>query len=282
MTPCRIAGVGRRFEFVGAASADGDILTLAPTAASKGLDEYKIHLLDPLKIDWSVSVAGGPWMYAGTSANRIYITWREPTASPRFETLFWISCSKAKGMGGEDAATHAPGIVAAIWGEFSDRNVTRVDDAYPMTFYGRLGSMPQGSLAELLADPNRDGSCYAWAELLHGCMKAQGFASRPAQGTPGPLDILEVCVVTADASVHTGATGLVVKNWYFDGEGGGGDWPYVIGLTALPQQGVAGQGVSNPWVSLFADHCVCRVSSTIYDPSYGGDPYSGEAAELDH
>jgi hypothetical protein len=326
--PCRIAGVGGGFEFVGTASAQGDILTLSAVPASKGLDEYKIDLLDPLAIDWSVSVDGGPWMYAGTSDNRIYVTWREPTVSPRLETLFWLSCKGAKGLGGEDAATHAPGIVTAIWGEFTDRNVKRVDDDEPMTYY-KPEAGAAGSASEMLASENGNGGCLAWAQLLFGCMQAQGFASKPEQN-PGGLEILEVYHVVADANANPNTSGFCVKHWKFaphirtgpgddhrespvlgDDEeaaptgdntpcilpGPNGDlnsttagndvyqdgldyappYPYVVGKDAREQPGMAGQGNTDPPYR-FNEHYVCKISSVIYDPSYGLNPCSTEQA----
>ena len=160
-----------------------------------GSENRKVDLLNkvgdevsPMALNWSVSVDGGAWMQAGTSANRVYVTWQLPTASPLFETLLWISCNGADGLGGADAATHAPGIVEAVWGEFTDgdngpSNVVRVDGE-PMNFYLNYDPVdeetwPRGSAADMLKDEEGNGSCVAWSQLLFGCMQAQGFSSKP-------------------------------------------------------------------------------------------------------
>ena len=274
-------------------------------------DAERVQYLNPLVLAWKVSLDGGTkWFDVAESKNIIYVSWKEPTASPLYETPLMIGCNMAQNQTSQSA------IVSAIWSEFTDRAVSRVDGMQMKYWSG--GNSPQRIMG-MLAHPNGDGSCIAWSQLLHWCMKSQGLGA-----------VSQVWCIVADTSVNPGAAGFLVKNWTFglhirtggddvrdstaagddqvwpppyavnapcilpgpngtlnstpsgndvsqDGLYSGTAYPYRIGYDVCDQTGVAGQANLDP-PGAFRNHWVCKISGDIYDPSYGTPPCGSENA----
>jgi hypothetical protein len=111
---------------------------------------------------------------------------------------------------------------------------------------------------------NGNGSCIAWSQLFHRTLKAQGIGGS------------RIFMIIADVSVNPGADSFLVKNWNFLGAGAPGlVYPYVIGVDALDLRGVPGQGNDDP-PEIFRNHWVVRYNNKIWDPSYGGGPFTSK------
>ncbi len=242
-----------------AATVSGTDLLLSDVECSNPFVN-QIDFFDPMSITWRFSLDdGSTWYTTTTSANQTYVTLGDPVTMV-YHTLAHLGCKNA------DGETTAAGCTAKIWGEFTDRNVRRVDGVQ-LTYYA---SYTCGNLttASLLA--NGDGQCGAWAKLFIDMRKVQGID-----------DIDEYVIFEPIAD-----DGFVVKNWTFNGAGTSGHptHPYLnifesdatlIGATSYnwtfaevnDAPGIPGQGNANP-ASLFNNHQVV-ISGQYYDPSYG-------------
>jgi hypothetical protein len=304
---------GLHFGELGAELVQADEKCYAQTQLQSGTAlTHEAKRYDPLGLTWSVSRDGGPtWLPAGVTDNTVYVTWKLPTPSTLFETPVKIGCENADGETAENL------IVDKIWGEFTDRSVSRVD-GMPMKYWDPT-SNEEHTADEMLKDPGGNGACDAWSQLLHYCMEWQGLGA-----------ISEVWELEPDPAHNPGADSFLVKDWEFgrhirtgpnglpdsavlgdddplaptgpdtpcilpgpdghldsvtwpddtyqDGLFAGGHYPYGMGLDARDQAGVPGQSNGDP-PGAFYNHYVCKILGGIYDPSYGTGPF---ATELDH
>lgn len=189
------------------------------------------------------------------------MTLRDPQTTLRQETLFYIGSKEANGLSGSDAI-----ITDAIWTEFANRNVRRVDGTQ-LTYY-------QSYLTNVFETAGLlkfgDGQCGSWAKFLLDIRKVQGI-----KDTSDNFFIFTA--INGD--------GFIVNNWTFIGSGHSGrsDYPYLnlptslyIGSTSYnwsyeevnDASGIPGQGTANP-ASLFGNHQMVFVNGQYYDPSYG-------------
>ena len=137
-------------------------------------------------------------------------------------------------------------------------------DGTPMTYWGTIPLPSQcQTLAGLLAQA--DGSCVAWSQLFDQALEVQG------------IDSASVVEVTANPNIVPGAEQFLVKDWTFTGLGtsGNSDFPYIVGIDAMNEDGVPGQGNVEP-PPAFENHFVVRFGGQIYDPSYGIGPFNSE------
>ena len=232
----------------------GGIITVTRPFAASFPNAIDMH--DPFGVNWSMQV-WDPYplrFYAGASGhseNPIYVTLGNPQTT-LFHTLVRIGCSRAAGH------TQTTPTAQAIWGEFTDRIVQRVDNPTTLTYWGG-GSASAVNTAELLRDGN--GQCGAWAEFLRDCWRAQGIGTGMKIGVD-PLPPSEA---------------LLVKNWIFNGTGISSTtvpYCYVVNTDVFSTTGVAGQNNPNP-PDAFYNHFIVRYGSAIYDPSYGIPSSSG-------
>jgi hypothetical protein len=129
------------------------------------------------------------------------------------------------------------------------------------------------SLENMLADPNGNGSCIAWAQLLHETLKAQGVAgSQIHELTTNYPD---------DAPFARDLLGrgiMLVKNWAFAGAGTApaACAPFThVEAEVTDQPGVPGQDNPDPPGGFF-NHFILKYGGKWHDPSYGTDPFASE------
>ncbi|HJR08477.1 MAG TPA: hypothetical protein VJ842_14545 [Pyrinomonadaceae bacterium] len=233
----------------------------------------EVDFFDPMEIKWDVTY-DAETMLPRYSKNPVYVTLANPANSTnaRYHTVIRLSSQNADGQTTVEQAT------AAIWGEFTDRNVKRVALADPdvgnvaekqLTYYASYQTVNLHT-ATLLA--NGDGQCSSWAKLFIDMLKSQGIENQNEYRLIQPL--------------NTNAAGFLVKNWTYIGSGLSNypaTFPYlnlpaadVIGTTSynwrfaevVDAAGVAGQGTVNP-ASLFSNHQIVYIGGQYYDPSYG-------------
>jgi hypothetical protein len=218
--------------------------------------------------------ANSTWTKAGTTQNPLYLTFADPTLKPGvnlYPTLLHLGSKNANGK------TNESDVISAIWSDFTDREVGRMDGTQLRYWAGRTATAV--NTRELLAHAN--GQCGSWAELLidtYGAIGVQGARKFMVFSADQPID-----PVTGLYALPW-RTGMLVKNWEFNGAGGSpatSPYTYIIDLDdptvseVKPKVGVPGQGNPDP-PSAFANHFVVRLADAYYDPSYGGGPYRTE------
>lgn len=268
----------------------GNIKIDPPVSATLGTDELElpatpsagnfvdeIDYLYPMTLSWEVEVNGkGHWCEAGETANRTYITLGAPSTAMRQETLFDIGCRNA------DGETVAEDALTAIWGDFTDRSVARVDSVQLKYWNPRVGSCQ--TLEAMLADAGGNGTCVAWSRLFKTVCDAMGI---------GGTSIIQIesgyrndGLLSYD-DVPTTRGQFLVKDWTFAtaGSAPAACAPFThIASEVTDGIGVAGQGNLNP-PGAFFNHFIVAYSGEYYDPSYGAGPFptqfSWETASID-
>lgn len=250
-----------------AAGLGADELQL-PVTPSSGNFEDQVDFLNPMTLTWEVEVNGrGHWCEAGDTDHRTYVTLAIPITSYSQETIFDIACRPAAGL------TDPAAITEAIWGEFGDREVRKVDPQTgtptgpAMTYYDDY-YVEFTETDKLLA--YGDGQCLAWVYLF--------LDSRKIHRLMEPDNRHRVVPSYAEQ-------GFLVREWDFEGSGNRnnplmpwlnipGDplrnpasynWQHAVVTDAA---GLPGQSQSNP-ASLFERHYLAFVNGQYYDPSYG-------------
>ncbi len=181
------------YDFAADGAKSGTEVTITTVQCANKLANT-VAYVNPLELAWSMSIDGGTeWFTFGKTQNVLYVTLGDPVAGTTlWETPLKIGCHRANGENAD--------ILDEIWGEFTDLDVRRVDGV--RLIYWKTGG-PNQSISTLLASADGDGSCIAFAQLLHWCMKSQGLAS-------------QVYMVTPDAVANPNVQGMLVKNWKFD------------------------------------------------------------------
>jgi hypothetical protein len=253
------------------ATVSGDVVTLPNDTEASAALVNTIMFYDKkddakaFKLEWELKIDNSDWSKIGTTKHTAYVTLDDPKTSLRQESLFEISCRNADGI------NQVALVTDAIWNEFTDRVVKRVD-GLQLTYYNAY-TCNYISTEDLLKFG--DGQCGAWAKLFIDLRKVQGVDDTneyvifyPSGPSNTPIDY----------------RGFVVKNWTFSGSGTSGvaDFPYLnipasnlVGSNNYnwryaevnDSDGIPGQGNGNP-ASLFNNHQVV-IAGEYYDPSYG-------------
>ncbi len=253
------------------ATVSGDNVTLSVTESSASLPNvirYYDKTVDAkaFKLEWEVKFGSSDWVKIGTTKHTVYVTLADPVTSFRQESLFDISCQNC------DSINQAASVTAAIWNEFTDQEVKKVDGT-KLTYYNSFncGNTTTDKLLKF-----NDGQCGAWAKFFIDLRKVQGIDD--------PNDYVRF--------ESTLSHGFVVKTWNFTGSGTSGipTYPYFNipdGSLSGPNSfktdnsykwkfaevtdasGVSGQGNNNNPASWFGNHQVVFISNQYYDPSYG-------------
>ncbi|MBQ7251760.1 MAG: hypothetical protein IJS32_04075 [Kiritimatiellae bacterium] len=244
-----------------AATTGGDTISIADVECTAAFPN-EVAYWPSLPVAWSFSLDKGTnWFAVCTSENPVYVTLGDPLTTV-YHTLVHLGCSNAAGE------TTEAGCTAKIWADFTDRDVRRADGTQ-LTYYGSW-QCQNVTTASLLA--TGDGQCGAWACLFLDIRKVQGITETKHLVQFLPNDLAD-------------ATGFIVKNWNFNGNGTSGvsgypyfnvpdastfsgtasySWKYAEVVDA---PGVPGQGNPNPY-SFFVCHFV-TFNGEFYDPAYG-------------
>lgn len=159
-----------------------------------------VKKLDPFEIQWTLAFNSLQDVDTGRTETWLYVTFGAPIGSyPRFESLYDVSCIAADGQ------TSAAGTTSLIWQQFPDRDVRRksrdgfnAPDGLQMGYWLNPATVCV-DMAGMLADPNGDGKCQAWAELMHGCMQMHGINT--------------ASIYEASHPPATAFGGIMIKNW---------------------------------------------------------------------
>ena len=286
-------------------------LTLPETPLDQPLDHtvkfYSAQGDNSFNIAWEFYtnyIGNDPnWKSAGTTKHTVYLVKAVPLTTAKSlmcETLFNIGCRKADGL------TDPTAIVNAIYGEFTDQKVARVEpskgtlrksmsiehpeDDEEMTYWGNP-TQDYFTTIDLLKEA--DGKCGAWARFFMDVLRAQGItgAELYVLKAPSPnstqlaADYLSEIGLNLSPSPPQDFTPLLLVNdWtLFEPSPGNGN-PSKFRHTDNP--GVAAQGNTLPR-SYFQDHDVVCYGTKFYDPSYGstgpgGGPFDSIAAWEHH
>jgi len=270
-SPSLPAGVTAKIRAYGPPGEGGDIdiaeepltgtstFTLAAKKAEKPFPDTIFYYDPSFDLQWQISFNGGPWCTVGTSKNPMYVLLGVPQY-PTLYTVVHVSCRNASGE------TQAAPIRTAIWNEFADNEVNRVDrnpllpiygsDGAQLTYYG--GSPSPGSQTHLLVKDG-DSKCGGWVRFFNDCFRVQGIVD-------GKIVKLEPDDLFAGEGREREA--LWIKNFTAG--------PYGIGVFPTPvSPGIKGQGPADtPGEKKFCNHGIVQFGSidqygVIYDPSYG-------------
>ncbi len=212
-------------------------------------------------INWEIKMGESSWTQIASTKHQIYLTLGDPVTAHRQETLFFLSSKNA------DNLTNASSVTTAIWNEFIDRSVSRVD-GFKLNYYQSYACQNYETY-ELLKFG--DGQCGAWVKFFIDLRRVQGISDQPWRSLK-PV-----------APSH----GMIVNNWDFTGSGTSSipGFPYFnipgspnhIGNTSYnwrfaevnDHEGVEGQGNNANPASLFERHSVVFIGDEYLDPSYG-------------
>jgi hypothetical protein len=249
-----------------AAQINGNEVTLPATASSTNWPNA-IKFYDrsdsnrAFKLDWEIKAGDSNWLQFASTKHQVYLTLNDPVTALRQETLFFLSSKNANSL------TFEPAVTTAIWNEFIDRSVSRVD-GFELTYYQNYSCL-NTETNELLEFG--DGQCGAWAKFFIDLRRIQGISDQPwwSIRPVAPSD------------------GLIVKNWdftepgtalepgfpYFNMPGGlsyKGNTSYKWRFAEVnDHKGIPGQGnMANP-ASMFQLHSVVFLDGEYLDPSYG-------------
>ena len=210
------------------------------------------------------------WRPAETSANKLYLTYKEPITALRQETLYDLACGPNAGK------TNQNQIVMGSYGRFTGRSVPRISDGTVMTYWKnwRTAPPPPDTVVDLLASSDGNGNCQAWSGLFRDVIRLNGIAGAQR---------MMVC----NPPYSNNALSVLVIQWNFGTPPTSPmhpTYPYTMGqlagtgVHAWPGNIAPGQG--NPDTPpLFSGHWVTKwrepgyLTHTYYfDPSYGTGP----------
>ena len=265
---------------------DNRLISIPDTSTVRALDNW-VQAIDPLTLSWYVSLDGGTnWSPCGSSHNKVYVTWANPSLplAQSHETIFSIACANSPRTTETDVQ-----VLDRVWAYLKERNVRRVSDDFVLTYYGFYDTNKNGAYDTGEPDRNTpfqdhlpntasgliiggNGECFAWARLMglvllsHGLTEINGKATRLVGlhlNTSFGLQIMVKVYCT------TGQSPRKIRSGYSDLTGSAFLAPDPGSSEAADYVGIAGQGNSpNPY-AIFGDHAVVRANGFIYDPSYG-------------
>lgn len=222
-------------------------------------------------IPWLIGCTGGQILLpCGQTDNKLFVIHGAPM-NPNGGlgyTAFELACRL------NDNVATPDGCRANIWSEFSGRHVKRV------TPDGFNNNVTQADLTYWINGPGTgvfdeqqmlntgDGTCGAWARFFGSVLALQGIDYKFVEIVPN--------VIVTPARTER----LYVNSWFHAGPP-----PYAPNGFQYHQNllgtggandllGLPGQGNPDP-TSRFNDHAVVRSGNSIYDPSYGGNPFPG-------
>jgi len=194
-------------------SVSGDEVTIHDVLCENAFAD-EVDFMDPMSIDWDLRlVSRDVWLDAGTSTNQMYVTLGDPVDDVTLHhTVIRIGCENA------DTLSETNPVVEAIWDEFSDRTVRRVDDGHILTYYHKQPTTNGTAdcwatkTAELLQDG--DGQCTAWARFFRDVLTAQGIGGTELKQVVCEPFLL-YCNDAPPVSLTHEVDGFLIAEWTF-------------------------------------------------------------------
>jgi hypothetical protein len=263
--------------FTGTGNLSGNFLTVSGSLPSSAPLPNTVRYYASFAVDWEVALDGVTFYPAGTSSNRLYVTYAAPLGD-RLESYFHIGTQAASGTSAEQD------VIDAIWAEFADCEVYNAHGERLAYYRDVLCAADCVYYSASTLVYYTTSQCGGWADLMIQCLRTQGlggalFVTIEPRGYPTlPLD--------CDSPPYS-AAGFLVKNYsflpgfptpcpaypygfndpcdYYD------PWPQP---TCIDAPGLPGQDNPNP-ASWFARHFIVKINLKYYDPSYGAGPFTG-------
>ena len=234
------------------------------------------------------------WVDIGSSSNPVYVTYKQPVSSTPYHTVIHLGCKSANGMLASSTSEELA-LVNMMYQPFlyMTFNVRRISDNQKL-FYYAPPNIDDGACITmdlLLASPDGNGRCGAFAELFFTIIKDQGIPGAQQVGIAHAgsliLSSASEAAMEADAIVQFQtpssdvlfATGtnlyhFMVKNWSGYSEGAflpllNSAMDYDEAKSSPGGTGVSGQGGVTDPRSIFINHSYVKYGGNIYDPSYG-------------
>ena len=218
------------------------------------------------ELAWEMQIGSSGWFSVGETKHTLYLTLADPVTTLRQETLFYVGCRLS------DGKSNVSDAVSAVWHEFSDQVVNRVNQTR-MTYWAN-NSASCTDTESLIKDGN--GQCGSWAEFFIDSIKLHGI------GDAKKIYLTPIYQNDRQTQISIGGETrglMLVKNWSFSsGSAPAAFSPFRhLPIEASDQHGVAGQGNDNP-PPAFYNHFIVKHGGQYYDPSYGGPVYSSQEA----
>ncbi len=292
-----------------------------------------VQYIEHFKIKWYITIDqnalnpnfAGPisWAFAGESDNQVYVSHNTPilTLAPShaeatipYHTVLHIGCTNGNGK------NSAIPIFDAIYKEFEDQQVFRVDGAGPLTYWGNFNPLlPDGecrTVGGLIEE--LDAACGEWSQFFEDIIRVQGISGSSIVEVNWNyiLSQPDLTRLVTELNAHFGQessnvtiwpfsdaqgqilgaySGFLVNNWNnlsptedfviseFDNEQTNITLSNGKKINLKEANGVEGQGNNDPR-SEFENHAIVGFNNDLYDPSYGttkqNDALSWEASSL--
>jgi hypothetical protein len=231
-----VSGGHTSFTLWGTNTAAVSANCVVETHADQPLTTNMVDVFQPMTVNWYyASINQTNWLYAGQSANRVYVSWQPPTTANLYHTVVDVACRNAIEQ------TNESNIVAGIWSGFTNRSVLKADGTGPMKYWG-TNALAHGNDTNELNRLDRtsqlvkyaDGQCGAWQKFFYDVLSVHGITSTQH----------DIHRPSFSRAIIIG----VISNMV---------------LVAIP-----GQNNPAPYNN-FANHAVNSYGQHIYDPSYG-------------
>ena len=151
-----------------------------------------------LVIIWDFSFDGGSsWYQAGRSENELYVTLDTPQVAPVWHTPIHISAPASAIAAAATSAT----VIVETMKEFAKRtlnthHINPLNDAKPLTYYQQWNTT-NGTMETILADPNLDGQCGAFANLFSATLRSLGVTNAILGRRIGPKVNDEIMLINS-------------------------------------------------------------------------------------
>ena len=129
----------------------------ATVYADDPLEADKVDYFKPMKIKWYYGYTNKPdFIYAGTSTNAVYVSWKTPTTGDLYHTVVDVACRNAAGK------TTEADIVSGTWSDFAGPipGVKSWDNVEMKYWPEGWGTPEYFDISELVH--YKEGRCGAW------------------------------------------------------------------------------------------------------------------------
>lgn len=245
------------------------VVTVTITDVSVTLNNFnKVRCITNLKIDWSLAdgddnIAGSCAL--GSSTHQVYVTLANPNpAVTLHHTTVHVACDALKGE------TTDQSLTSKIWAKFTQKNMGNHKGS-ALHYYDDWQTQNHTTFALL---KNLDGTCDAWVKFfidlhrVHGNSSLNSFVEFEFMANKGIMPdgfFINDWIVGSPSNTNPL---YPYKNDYTVSDYIGTSRYLWSSADLADDQGIKGQNVANP-LSIFTNHKMVEIGTTIYDPSYG-------------